>query len=147
MPPYRHTQIGHLSLVAVGLSLVLVAAVLRRGSTAPEDWAVLGIVGMIGLLFSSLTVELRDSALRIWFGPGFPRWRWPLHEIALARPVRNPWYAGWGIHWVAGYWVFNVSGWQAIEVVPRTGRKFRIGTDEPHALLTALRNAGVRVEG
>jgi len=127
--------------------LLIVVVAFGSGGIAPAEWAALALFVLLALVFSRLTVELREGALTIWFGPGFPRWRWPLRDIASVRAVRNPWYVGWGIHWVAGYWVFNVSGWQAIEVVPRTGRKFRIGTDEPHALLTALRNAGVRVEG
>lgn len=128
------------------MTLILAAIDLPASTPLTARAIVLCLVALIGVIFSSLTVERRDHALRIWFGLGFPRWRWPLQEIASARPVRNPWYAGWGIHWV-GYWILNVSGWQAVEVGLRSGRKFRIGTDEPEALMNALRNAGVRVEG
>jgi len=42
---------------------------------------------------------------------------------------------------VGRYWVYNVSGLEAVEVTLRSGKRFRIGTDEPEALLTALQRA------
>jgi len=93
--------------------------------------------------------SLRDvtaGELRIQFAPGWPRWRWRLSEIASAHPVCNPWIAGWGIHWMPGYpgyWVINVSGFDAVELRLRNGRRYRVGTDDLGGLLAALRQAGV----
>ncbi len=46
---------------------------------------------------------------------------------------------GWGIHWWFGTWVFNVSGWQAVEIVYANGKRYRIGSDQPEALAAAIR--------
>jgi hypothetical protein len=35
--------------------------------------------------------------------------------------------------------LYNVSGTNAVEIKLRSGRRFRIGTDEPEALARALR--------
>lgn len=142
MLPYRHTQIAYVVLVSIGAALILAAIVMPGDTPLAARAALLGLVALIGLTFSALTVEVRDRTLRIWFGPGFLRRQWPLDEIETVRTVSNPWYVGWGIHW-AGCWVYNVSGSNAIEVALHSGRRFRIGTNEPEALLNALRRAGV----
>ena len=53
--------------------------------------------------------------------------------------MQNTWYHGWGIHWVGSGWVYNVSGWEAVEIVMRNGRRHRIGTDDPNGLAQAIR--------
>jgi hypothetical protein len=62
-------------------------------------------------------------------------------RITDARPVRNPWYYGLGIHYTSDGWVFNVAGLDAVEIVLENGRKIRIGTDEPERLAAAIHQA------
>ena len=38
-------------------------------------------------------------------------------------------------------WLYNVSGLDAVEIVRISGKKFRVGTDEPRALVAALKAA------
>ena len=54
------------------------------------------------------------------------------------REVRNPWYTGWGIRLGSGYVLWNVSGFDAVELDFASGRRFRVGTDEPSALVSAI---------
>ena len=54
------------------------------------------------------------------------------------RAVRNPWYTGWGIRLGPGYVLWNVSGRGAVELDLASGRRFRVGTDEPAALVSAI---------
>jgi hypothetical protein len=70
----------------------------------------------------------------------------PLDEIESAKVIRVPWYVGWGMRWT-GHWLYNVSGRMAILLQLRRGRAFGVGTDEPEALLAALRRAGVVTDG
>ena len=44
-----------------------------------------------------------------------------------------------GIKWTPHGWMWNISGLDAIELTYHDGKKFRIGTDEPEALLEALK--------
>jgi len=55
--------------------------------------------------------------------------------------VRNKWWYGLGIRLTPHGWLYNVSGLDAIEIVRRSGKTFRVGTDEPKALAAALRAA------
>jgi hypothetical protein len=89
--------------------------------------------------FLSLTVEIDGATLTVKFGPGLIRKRIPIAEIERATAVKNPWFIGWGIRWYPGHcWVWNISGLQAVELDLKGGRKFRIGTDEPAALVEAI---------
>ena len=38
-------------------------------------------------------------------------------------------------------WLYNVSGYEAVEIALASGKRLRLGTDEPHRLAQALRAA------
>jgi hypothetical protein len=136
---YRHTQPGYLILVTVGLALAWVLFLMVQIDFHPIT-VFLSVVLLAALVsFSSLTVQVDDSALVVWFGPGVARRVFPLRSIESVRTVYNPWYAGWGIRWVP--WlsvVYNVSGTAGVELRLTTGGRFRIGSDQPDALAQAL---------
>ena len=54
--------------------------------------------------------------------------------------MKNHWYYGWGIRiWFWPYmWIYNVSGFDAVEITMRDGKMYRIGTDVPTELEMAL---------
>jgi hypothetical protein len=52
--------------------------------------------------------------------------------------VKNHWYYGWGIRFWPGMTIFNVSGFDAVEITMQNGRRYRIGTDEPAQLERVL---------
>jgi hypothetical protein len=94
---------------------------------------------------SRLTVEIADGELRVIFGPGWSARRERIHDVESVRAVRNPWWYGWGIRFTPHGTLYNVSGRDAVEVRLRSGKQFRVGTDEPEALERALREA-IRAE-
>jgi hypothetical protein len=53
-------------------------------------------------------------------------------------PARNSWPYGWGIHRTPHGWLYNVSGWEAVEVALASGKRLRLGTDEPRRLTQVL---------
>ena len=136
---YRHTQIGWIVIAAILAAIIFFLSVVDRG-TPPMNPGIgaLLLIAVLGL-FHSLTVEVKEGVLSCRFGPGIIRRRFLLSEIEGARAVRNPWYAGWGIRWRPGrYVLWNVSGFQAVELALKGGNRFRIGTDEPEALVRAI---------
>jgi hypothetical protein len=102
---------------------------------------VLAILLLCLFLFWSLTVEVRRGQVQARFGSGLIRRTVQLADIQEARVVRNPWYAGWGIRLIPRGVIYNVSGFGAVELELSNGRRFRIGTDEPQALLEAIQLA------
>lgn len=91
--------------------------------------------------FSTLTVSIADNFLKIKFGFGIFRKKFLLRDIVSATQVKNPWYCGWGIRLcISPYmWIYNVSGFDAVELKMKNGKVYRIGTDEPAKLESALK--------
>lgn len=105
--------------------------------------AIMALILLILASFTTLAVSVDEKYLRIKFGYGIFKKKFLLEEIASARIVKNHWYYGWGIRlrlWPT-MWIFNVSGFDAVEITTRNGRMYRIGTDEPKELETALNRA------
>jgi len=141
MTLYRHTQPGTLVLLLVSpLALLALSWVLAYRTTPGAIIAVVVLFLCVGI-FPSLSVDVSKTSIRVWFGAGFIRKTIPISSIRVARIVRNRWYYGWGIRLVPGGWMFNISGLGAVELERVDGGNFRIGTNEPDALLRAIRKA------
>ena len=111
------------------------------GLQNPTSYLLYGVVLLFILvtwLFGSLTIEVTDEELKHWFGPGFWKKSYQLQDIESATQVRNSWIFGWGIRITPHGWLYNVSGLDAIQIQLRSGRKFRIGTDDPLGVLDAI---------
>ncbi len=144
MRVYRHRQIGILILWALGLavgvaSVILIPIASRGSAIATIPAVVLIVLAVFMLLFGALTVEVSQDRILLWFGPGLIRKEFSVRDIRRAAVARNPWYYGWGIRLTPHGWLFNVSGFEAVEIELNSGRKYRIGTDEPQELLSAIR--------
>lgn len=135
---YQHTQFGKVIVVSLLFSaLFLVGLGLAFGD---RIFLVGGpvMMGIAILLFYSLTVEIDATHLRFYFGIGLIRKRIPLAEVVEVQPVRNSWIHGWGIHRTPHGWLYNVSGWEAVEIALASGKRLRLGTDEPRRLTQAI---------
>jgi hypothetical protein len=137
---YRHTQVGYVTLT-VTLLVALAVVALPSRSERSVTVGVASLLAICAVLFSSLTVEITDGELRFYFGPGFWRKRFPLTEVTAANPTRTSWWEGWGIRITPRGVLYNVSGTNAVEIELRSGKRFRIGTDQPEGLVQALRTS------
>jgi hypothetical protein len=139
---YDHTQQGYLLLGAVGGAGLIIFLTLIMFGPEPVSLIVLCILVFVLAIMSRLTVSVSDDSLRIRFGPvGLVHKMWPLKEIISATAVSNPWYYGYGIRWTPHGPLYNVSGRHAVEILLKSGKKVRIGTDEPDALAGAINHA------
>jgi hypothetical protein len=139
-PIYTHTQRGTLMIATFVLAGAFVLHQLIQGG-ASWLWVLLVVAVAIGFTFSSLTVTITSAALTAAFTPGWPRKVERLENIAQAHAVRNPWYYGWGIRLTPQGTLYNVSGLDAVQIRTKQGKTFRIGTDEPEALVQAILRA------
>lgn len=131
---YAHTQFGFAMVVALGAAIALLVYLNETPARGPGLlFAEVVVLACLGL-FHSLTVVVDDQTVAIRFGIGVIRRRFPLAQITAVRAVSNPWFYGWGIRWIRGGWLFNVSGFDAVEIRMADGRLFRIGTDDPERL-------------
>ena len=145
---YRHSQVATLMIYLIGLIMLIgiVAISIISVMVAVEPVWILPVIGLLTVatlggclaIFYKLTVEVKDGVLSFWFGTGLIRKNFPVREIVTARPVRNRWWHGWGIHGFGGGTLYNVSGFDAVEIELVSGKKLRIGTDEPQELTEAI---------
>jgi len=105
--------------------------------------AIMALILCILASFVTLTTSIDETYLRIVFGYGIFARKFPLNQIASVQAVKNHWYYGWGMRvWFWPYtWIYNVSGFDAVEIIMRNGRIYRIGTDVPSELETAIKRA------
>ena len=131
---YRHTQQAF-APVAMWIGFVVVLGII----IPTEEWtpwigAFLFAITLVMLLFSRLTVTVTNEIIVTSFGFGWPKHTEKISGVSAAHEVRNSWIQGWGIRKISGGWMYNVSGYDAVELDLASGKKFRIGTDEPTVL-------------
>jgi hypothetical protein len=138
---YRHRQFGTMLVTLLGGTVIAVLVAAHQTGWHPLAVAVLTIPALVLPLFHSLTVEVTDETVRAYFGPGLASFDFPLCNIESVSVVRNPWYYGWGIRLTPRGWLYNVSGLDAVELQLRSGKRVRLGTDEPRQLAQAIQSA------
>ena len=146
---YKHTQIGYLMLVVTLAVTVLFAwvQIMARAEPPSADsgtnllaTSVMILILLILASFGSLQVIIDETYVRIKFGYGIYQKKFLLRNVISAKTVKNRWYYGWGIRgWLwPKMWVYNVSGFDAVEIKLKNGKTYRIGTDEPKKLEQAI---------
>ena len=139
---YRHSQTTFVALVVsdVVFALTLVIMIAADSPVIAIVSTCFGFAALAALIFgfSRLTVTIENGVVTTAFAWGWPRHRIDLSDVVRIGQVRNRWYHGWGIRKVSRGWMYNVWGLDAIELERRSGKVFRIGTDEPAELARAL---------
>jgi len=150
MTSYKHTQIGYLMLLTTlaVLGLFTWAQITARTEPLSVDSGtnflvtfIMALVLFILVSFTTLTTSIDEKYLQIKFGYGIFRKKFLLSEIASTKQVKNHWYYGWGVKvWFWPYmWIYNISGFDADEIIMRNGKIYRIGTDTSSELETAIK--------
>lgn len=141
---YEHTQFGKAMLVILIVPIIgFLLAISLVGNAVPVGPLLLFLAIMLGTIFIfwSLTVKVDAAQVLLYFGPGAFRKSFPVRSIRKVEAVRNTWAHGIGIHFIRGGMVYNVSGLDAVELQLENGGRYRIGTDEPDALVQAIEEA------
>ncbi len=141
MQLYQHRQIGTLMIFGLGSGVFMTLVLLIQAQAGPAKTIsalIFALIVICLLLFWSLTVEVKSDHIRVYFGFGIIHKEISLSEIMLVNVVRTPWYYGWGIRPAPHGWMFNVSGFGAVELIFKNNQRFRIGSDEPQQLFQAI---------
>ena len=151
MHHYENTQPGTFIRVMTGswvfffgvLAVVMLALAQKEAAIGLGVVTVMAavILGIVYALFHSLTVRVSRSDIALSFGVGLIRKQFPIGDISGASIVQNRWYNGFGIRKIRGGWLYNVSGFDAIEIQLKNERKYRIGTNQPKELLATVESA------
>ncbi|KKT20888.1 MAG: hypothetical protein UW04_C0018G0011 [Parcubacteria group bacterium GW2011_GWB1_43_8] len=152
MTSYKHTQIGYLMLVVTLAVLILFTWVQITAMAEPPSYysgtnflitAMMILILFIFASFTTLTTSIDENCLQVKIGYGIFRKKFLLGEIVSAKQVKNHWYYGWGIRlWLwPKMWIYNVSGFDAVEIILRNEKIYRIGTNTPGELEAAIKQA------
>ena len=140
---YQHTQKGTLIIGVLSAGVLVTASIGIISDGAGAGFSMALLLAVFLAFFSTLTVSVGEGFVCCRYGPvGLLRKRIPFEDIVSVQAVRNSWLAGWGVRWLrGGTTLWNVSGLDAVELIFKSGKRFRIGTDQPEELSRAIENA------
>lgn len=121
------------------LSLFLIFSIVMGLTVGLTDnlvltiYIVLSLILFISLLlFYRIVIEIDTTNISFKLGIGIIRRSYNLSEIESCTPVKDSFLNGWGIHKIRNGWLYNVSGFKAIELTfKNTDKVVRIGTNRP----------------
>jgi transcriptional regulator with XRE-family HTH domain len=145
---YKHRQWGFVIFTLMPLIAVLILIIndLVVALPAAGSGILFGLLTLVTVAFSSMTIEVNESEISWYFGPGLFKKSLPLEEVGQCRKVKNPIWMGFGIHAYGTGWIYNVSGLLGVEIELKGGSFIRLGTDEPNYLIQAIEDAKDNVE-
>jgi len=148
---YKHRQKGGRILYLTGFfTLLYVAAFCYILGWVNAPGYVFGLLVLalivaifiwLTLLMSSMTVTVDNEFVRVVFGPHAFVKKFALKDMTACRPVKNDFWDNWGIRMWGSGWLYNVAGFDAVEITIVSGRQNRIGTDQPRELAEAIQKA------
>jgi len=135
MKTYQHTQPARVIVI----TMTIVGVAFAAGSIFCHP-LIFGAMTdfIVAYFFRSMTIEISATELSWYFGSGFPLKRVPLSEVVSAEAVRMNFWNGWGIHYTSQGWLYNASGYGAVCVTLRNGKRYCLGSDEPEAVAGRL---------
>ena len=134
---YKNTQLGSAMLSIVGIVFLILIYASFTKPNEPIGFAYV-IVGIVAILFCSLTIEVKEGKISWFFGPRFWNKSLELSQISSVKIVKNKWYYGLGIRLISTGWLYNVSGATAVELSLKNGTTVTLGTNDPNNLIKAI---------
>ena len=124
---------------AVGIAFWVTASVTRPPPLFIPI-VVMALVALIIMTFSTLIIEVTDRDIAFGFRFGAMRRRIPFTDIVRAERSTIAWWHGTGVKY--GWKSTNYLVWPgpAVALTLTSGRTIRVGTDDPDAVLAALKN-------
>ena len=142
---YKHTQINPISSFLLPISPIVFYLVMQYNNLGVFDQPIILSIFLFFIFiisfFSRMTVLVNDEKISINFLCFRCKKHFYFKDIVGVKIVKNYWYHGWGIRIIPKGVLFNVYGLDAIELNLKTGKRIRIGTDEPDILFNIIKNA------
>lgn len=142
MRAYRHYQNPKLYIILLWLLCIVFLCIYIESGYNPINIIAFTIILFIMYGFSKMFVFVNDDYIKIRFWLWLFTKRILLPDVVSAKQVRNKWFYWWGIKFV---WIpklttiYSVYGLDAVEIVLKNGKHFRIGTDDAAELEEVIR--------
>lgn len=134
---YKNTQLGVVIFAIMSATFLLLMNATADPGKEPTTFIYV-IIGVVALLFSTLTISVNDKHISWFFGPRFWRKSVDVQQVKSAKIVRTKWYYGLGIRLIPTGWLYNVSGLTAVELTLADGTAITLGTNDADNLLEAI---------
>ena len=139
---YDHTQTSplFLFLAAFGIGFFVWGNQVDGQKLSITLFSIGAVWFLLALSFRQLTCRDEGAHLRISFGP-LPIFRRKLlySRLEKVKQNRSRLLDGWGIHLcMRGGWVWNLWGFDCVDIDFTGGKKLRLGTDDPEGLAAFL---------
>lgn len=101
-------------------------------------YAINFVIFLIMINFCSMTITVDKQRIAWSFLLKVPSKSILLKDIASVSVVKNSWWNGWGVRKISKGWLYNVSGFDAIEIVETSGKVTRLGSTDVKNLAKKL---------
>jgi hypothetical protein len=135
---YRRTQPGTGILVALLLVLGFLTFLSFGHPVTLASTLTPTIIICLGIVFSTMTIDVSDDAVEWWFTFGILRQRVAMAEIQFATSTRVTLWNGLGIRTNGRDWLWIVSGSNAVTLELRNGKKIGLGSPEAQDLAVLI---------
>jgi hypothetical protein len=137
---YQHRQRGTLVLTTMGIAAVMIVVLFAVADDLPLAAAIVPavVIALLMLNFGSLSTHIEGQNLHIALGIGWIRRSIPLSTVTAAEVTQTRWFYGWGIRLTPKGWLWNTSGFNAVQLTYDNGKHFLIGSDDADGLATAI---------
>lgn len=137
MASKKFTQFGTFTVIILSLFLLFsIVMGLTVGSTDNMMMLIFIVLSLIFLIllffFYKMVIEIDGIHISFKLGIGIFGKSYQISEIESCKPVKDSFLNGWGIHKIHNGWLYNVSGFNAVELTfKNTGKRIWIGTNKP----------------
>lgn len=134
---YNHTQIGYLIIFALLVTITIFTNLLLKNEYQTYITVIMLMIILLLTSFLYLNVKIEDDYLKIKFGWGIYKKQFFLKDIISVKTVKHHWYCGWGIRvcfWPTKSIIYNISGFDLVEIKLKNNKKYKIGTDDAENL-------------
>jgi hypothetical protein len=137
MKDYKEFQFGWIIFVFVAPVQILLTYSYFNGignnPLETNGFIVINLIIMFTyLLFYGMTTRISVDKITVSFGVELIRKNIRLSRVKTAETTRNRWYYGWGIRFIPNGMLYNISGFDGVELKFKdTDKVIRIGTKDP----------------
>jgi len=143
---YSHKQKGFLiifllvpTIIFIGIYIYDITSLVGKPVwVMPLLIFIFGAMTFALISFYAMEIVVKNNTIFMKLGIGVIKKEFKISSIESIKIVKNKMWYGWGIRWIPGGTLYNVSGLDAVELIIKDGRKIRLGTDDPQELYNVI---------
>ncbi len=138
MKSYEHRQFGWFPIAICG-AIAIIAVGMGTLVATPVPVVMGAVLCAVAAAFSSMVIRVDDAGISWAYTFGIPGGMLAFADIERIERVKTNVIEGWGIHWSWWHgWLWNVSGFDAVEIFRTARGPITLGTDDIENLYDAI---------